>query len=332
MRYRTIGTRQVSALCLGTLPFGTVVDEATAFALLDRFVERGGTFVDTANCYAFWHPGSDGGDSERLLGRWLAARGNREQVVLASKVGALPGGPGDWPANREGLSGAVVGAAVRRSLDRLGTDRLDLLYGHVDDPATPLRETVDAFAGAVADGLAEQIGMSNQGVGRFARSRELARRAGLPSYVALQQRHTFLPPAPDADFDYQVSLDEPMLAYAADHPEVTVLAYSALLNGAYTDPGKPLPAEYDHPGSARALAELHAVARETGATANQVVYAWLLGGSPAVLPLVGVSRLGQLDEALDAVDLDLTCDQRARLDAARAVAREARPRPVAVAR
>ncbi|PBC67491.1 aldo/keto reductase family protein [Streptomyces sp. TLI_235] len=217
-------------------------------------------------------------------------------------------------------------AAVRRSLDRLGTDRLDLLYGHVDDPATPLRETVDAFAGAVADGLAEQIGMSNQGVGRFARSRELARRDGLPSYVALQQRHTFLPPAPDADFDYQVSLDEPMLAYAADHPEVTVLAYSALLNGAYTDPGKPLPAEYDHPWSARALAELHAVARETGATANQVVYAWLLGGSPAVLPLVGVSRLGQLDEALDAVDLDLTCAQRARLDATRAVARLGRGR------
>ncbi|WP_030264513.1 aldo/keto reductase [Streptomyces sp. NRRL B-24484] len=316
MRYRTMGTRRVSALCLGTLPFGTVVDEATAFALLDRFTERGGTFVDTANCYCFWQPGSDGGDSERLLGRWLASRGNRDGVVLASKVGALPGGPGEWPANREGLSRPVVGAAVRRSLERLGTDRLDLLYGHVDDPATPLEETVAAFAEAVADGLAEQIGMSNQRVERFTRSRDLARRAGLPQYAALQQRHSYLTPAPDADFDYQVSLDGPADT-AAVGPEVTVLAYGALLNGAYTDPAKPLPAEYDHAGSPRALAELRAVARETGATANQVVYAWMLGGSPAVLPLVGVSRLGQLDEALDAVDLDLTADQLARLDAAR---------------
>ena len=317
MHYRTIGTRQVSALCLGTLPFGTVVDEETSFALLDRFVERGGTFIDTANCYCFWRQGSDGGDSERLLGRWLATRGNRDQVVLATKLGALPAGAGEWPANREGLSRGVLHKGARHSLGRLGTDHVDLLYGHVDDPSTPVQETVAAFAELVAEGLTQQIGMSNQGVERFARARELAREVGVPGYVALQQRHTYLRHAPSADFDYQVSLDEPMLAYAGSQSDLTVLAYSSLLNGAYTDPLKPLPAEYDHPESARALAVLREVAKETGATPNQVVYAWMLGGSPAVIPLVGVSRTSQLDEALDAVELELTVDQRERLDVAR---------------
>lgn len=317
MRYRTIGTRQVSALCLGTLPFGSAVDEETSFALLDRFAERGGTFVDTADCYCFWREGSDGGDSERVLGRWLAARGNRDHMVLATKLGALPAGPGEWPANREGLSGPAIRTAVRHSLRRLGTDRVELLYGHVDDPRTPLEETVTAFAELVAEGLAEQVGMSNQGVERFARSRELARQAGVPGPVALQQRHTYLRPAPGADFDYQVALDEPMLAYARTEPDLTVLAYSSLLNGAYTDPGKAVPAEYEHTGTARALKVLAEVAAEADATPNQVVYAWMLGGSPAVVPLVGVSRMSQLEEALDAVELDLSAEQRERLDAAR---------------
>lgn len=317
MRYRTLGSRQISVLCLGTLPFGSVVEEETSFALLDRFVERGGTFLDTANCYCFWREGSDGGDSERLLGRWLRARGNREAMVLATKLGALPAGAGEWPANREGLSARTVRGAVRGSLGRLSTDRVDLLYGHVDDPRTELEETVGAFAELVKEGLAEQVGMSNQGLERFAASRELAREAGMPGYAALQQRHSYLRPAPDADFDYQVALDEPMLDYARTQPDVTVLAYSALLNGAYAQRGRAVPAEYDHAGTARSLAVLAEVAAETGATPNQVVYAWMLGGDAAVVPLVGVSRIAQLDEALDAVELDLSADQRARLDAAR---------------
>ncbi|MFC1431802.1 aldo/keto reductase [Streptacidiphilus sp. N1-3] len=317
MRYRTLGSRRISVLCLGTLPFGSAVDDGTSFALLDRFVERGGTFVDTANCYCFWREGSDGGDSERLLGRWLKARGNREEMVLATKLGALPAGAGEWPANREGLSARTVSDAVRGSLNRLGTDRVDLLYGHVDDPRTALEETVGAFAGLVREGLTEQVGMSNQGRERFAASRELARLAGFPGYAALQQRHSYLRPAPEADFDYQVALDEPTLDYVRSQPEVTVLAYAALLNGAYAQRGRAVPAEYEHAGTARSLTALAEVAAETGATPNQVVYAWMLGGDVAVVPLVGVSSLAQLDEALDAVELDLTADQRARLDAAR---------------
>jgi aryl-alcohol dehydrogenase-like predicted oxidoreductase len=297
--------------------FGTAVDEETSFALLDRFVERGGNFIDTANCYCFWCDGSDGGDSERLLGRWLASRGNRNEIVVATKLGALPAGPGEWPGNREGLSAAIVRHGVRGSLERLGIDRIDLLYGHVDDPSTPLEETVSAFAELVEKGLADQVGMSNQGLQRFARTRELARQAGISCFTAWQQRHTYLQPDPGADFSYQTPVDEPMLAYARTQSDLTILAFGVLLKGAYTDHRKQLPGPYSRPGTTRALSVLRDVAAEAGATPNQVVYAWLLGGSPAIVPVVGVSRAGQLDEAMDAADLELTLDQRRRLDLAR---------------
>ncbi|QMU67597.1 aldo/keto reductase [Streptacidiphilus sp. P02-A3a] len=318
MRYRNLGRRQVSSLCLGTLPFGTLVDEQTSFALLDRFTERGGTFVDTANCYCFWIDGCDGGESESLLGRWLAARGNRDEVVLATKLGALPApGDGEWPTNREGLSAPVIAASIHPSLRRLGTDRVDLLYGHVDDPATPLAETVAAFGALVREGLAEQVGISNQPGPRVVRSRELAAELGVPRYTALQQRHTYLRPGPGTDFDYQIAVDDPQLAYARTQPDLTVLAYGPLLNGAYTDPAKPLPEQYDHPAAHAQLSVLSEIARELDATRNQVVLAWMLGSEPSVLPIIGVSRLTQLDEALDAVELRLTPEQHARLDAAR---------------
>ncbi|SFF76632.1 Predicted oxidoreductase [Actinacidiphila alni] len=317
MRYRDLGSRSVSTLCLGTLPFGSVVDDDTSFSLLDRFVERGGSFIDTANCYCFWRDGSDGGDSERLVGRWLAERGIVDEITVATKVGALPAGAGQWPANREGLSRAAVETAVSGSLRRLGRESIDLLYGHIDDPRTGLDETVDVFARLVADGVVDQVGMSNQDVLRFSRAREIARRQNLPAFTALQQRHTYLTPAAEADFDYQVALDTPMLDYTATQPDLTVLAYSSLLGGAYTGT-KPVPVEYRHAATDSALAVLAEVADEAGATPNQVVYAWMLHGTPAVIPLVGVSSLGQLDEALDAVELDLTVEQCARLDAARA--------------
>lgn len=319
MRYRMLGDRQVSALCLGTLPFGTRVDEAASFALLDRFVERGGTFVDTANCYCFWVDGSSGDDSERLLARWLAERGVREEVAVATKLGALPhrARGAEWPANREGLGAQVVAQAARESRDRLGVERIDLLYGHIDDPATPVEETVAAFGALVQEGIAAQVGISNQTTQRLVRSRNVAFATGVAPYVAVQQRHTYLTPAPDADFDYQVHADQALLDYAGTQPELTVLGYGPLVNGAYTNPAKELQAEYRHAGTERQLDALRAVAKQAGATANQVVLAWLLGGSPSVLPVIGVSDMAQLDEALDAVELNLTSEQRERLDRAR---------------
>jgi aryl-alcohol dehydrogenase-like predicted oxidoreductase len=316
MRYRMLGERQVSALCLGTLPFGTTVEQATSFALLDRFVERGGNFVDTANNYCCWIEGCCGDESEMLLGRWLAKRTNRDEIVVASKVGARPDPARgtQWPANREGLAPDTVAKAARESLRRLGTDHVDLLYGHADDPTTPLEETLAGFDRLVREGLAGQVGISNQTTDRLIRSRTLALEKGCTPFTAVQQRHTYLRPAPRADFGIQVHTDQALLSYAAEQPDLTVLAYGTLINGALTHPGRQLPPQYRHSGAGARLLALRGIAEETGATANQVVLAWLMQGPVSVLPVLGVSTLTQLDEALDALGLELTAEQRERLD------------------
>ncbi|GJF28976.1 oxidoreductase [Kitasatospora sp. NE20-6] len=322
---RTLGRRAdgtpgplVSTLCLGTMPFGTRVPEDRAFAILDRFVERGGTFVDTANCYAFWEDGADGGESERVIGRWLADRGLRDAIVLATKVGARPDGPGTWPATAEGLSERAVRRAVEGSLRRLGTDRIDLLYGHIEDRAVPLEETVGAFGGLVAEGSVDVLGVSNQTTWRIERARTLAERSGLAGYSCVQQQYTYLRPRPGATFGTGLHASAELLDYARTHPGLTLLAYTPLLTGAYTNPAKPVPAAFDHPDSTARLAALREIAAETGATAGQVVLAWLLGGDLPVLPVVGATSPAQLDESLDAWELVLTPEQRARLDTAQA--------------
>jgi aryl-alcohol dehydrogenase-like predicted oxidoreductase len=144
-----------SPLALGTRLFGTRVPDADAFALLDRFVERGGKWIDTADCYAFWLSRSGRGeDSERVIGQWLAARpGVRDRVKLSTKIGGEPVGADSWrgwPGNREGLGAAAVQAAIDGSLGRLGVDTIDLLWLHQEDRSVPIEETVDAIAGPVA--------------------------------------------------------------------------------------------------------------------------------------------------------------------------------------
>lgn len=243
MKYRTIGTnpttrREVSVLALGAMLFGSVTDEATSFALLDRYVEAGGNFIDTSDNYAFWADGGQGGQSEELLGRWRRSRGVGDEIVIATKLGARP----------------------------------------------------------------------------------LAAAAGLPGYEVLQYAHTHLRPrsdVPDALFpDGSLGHAGPdLLGYLRAEPGLTLVAYSPLLKGAYTRPER-LPADFDHPGTPARLAVLRDVARETGATVNQVVLAWQIGGETPVLPLAGVSTVAQLEENLAAVDLELTPEQRARLDAA----------------
>src|ERR1700733_12157493 len=143
MRYRTIGTdpktsREVSVLSLGAMLFGTVTDERTSLAILDRYAEAGGTFIDTADGYAYWADGGQGGQSEELLGRWRASRGVGDEIVIATKLGARPLAPGtSFLDNAEGLSAKVISESAGRSLQRLGLDRLDLLYAHIDDPVVP---------------------------------------------------------------------------------------------------------------------------------------------------------------------------------------------------
>lgn len=299
----------ISTMVLGAMYFGTRVDEDTSFALLDRFVEGGGQWIDTANCYSFWvHPSQLGGQSEELIGRWLAARpGVRDLVRISTKVGREPTIPGRWPESSEGLSAPVVEGAVKASLRRLQTDHIDVYWAHGEDRGTALEETVEAFGRIAADGLVDRLGASNHAAWRVERARRLATDRGLAQYSALQFRHSYLSPRPWvtlAEGGHQLA-NADSLDYATSECLETWF-YTPLLNGAYVRADRPLAEIYDHPGTMRRLAALDAVTRETGHTRNQVVLAWLRGLGTQVRPIVGVSTLAQVDEALgaDAVVLD----------------------------
>ncbi|MEU2399487.1 aldo/keto reductase [Streptomyces pseudogriseolus] len=325
MKYRTIGTgpnrREVSVLALGAMLFGSVTDEKTSFALLDRYVEAGGNFVDTSDNYAFWTDGGQGGQSEELLGRWRRSRGAGDEIVVATKLGARPLAPGtSYTDNPEGLSAKVIRESAERSRERLGMERLDLLYAHIDDHTVPQRETVEGFGALVAEGMVGLLGVSNQAVWRVERARALAAAAGLPGYEVLQYQHSYLRPRTDVPDDLfpDGSLGHAgaeLAGYLRAEPALTLVAYSPLLKGAYARPER-LPGDYDHTGTPARLAVLREVARETGATPGQVVLAWQIGHDLPILPLAGVSSLAQLEENLAAVDLELSAEQRARLDAA----------------
>ncbi|MFE4050480.1 aldo/keto reductase [Streptomyces sp. YIM B13518] len=326
MKYRTIGTdpahrREVSVLALGAMLFGSLTDEKTSFALLDRYVEAGGNFIDTSDNYAFWTDGGQGGHSENVLGRWRRSRGVGDEIVIATKLGARPLAPGTgFVDNPEGLSAKAIREAAEASRERLGVDKLDLLYAHIDDYSVPQQETVEGFGALAAEGTVGLLGASNQAMWRVERARALAAAAGLPGYEVLQYQHSHLRPRFDVPSDLfpDGSLGHAgpeLFGYLRAEPALTLVAYSPLLAGAYVREDKPLPADYDHPGTPARLAELRSVARETGATVNQVVLSWQIGGELPVIPLAGASSLAQLEENLAAVDLELTVDQRARLDA-----------------
>jgi aryl-alcohol dehydrogenase-like predicted oxidoreductase len=328
MKYRTIGTdpktsRSVSVLSLGAMHFGTATDEATSFAILDRYAEAGGTFIDTSGNYAFWANGTQGGESEELLGRWRRSRGVGDEIVIATKVGARPLAPGtSFTDNAEGLSARVIRESAERSLNRLGMSRLDVLYAHIEDPVVPLEETVEGFAVLVTEGTVGLLGVSNHWAWRVERARGLAAAAGLPGYEVLQYQHSYLRPRSDlpgvlSPDGAQGVVGGDLLSYLRAEPELSMVVYSPLLKGGYVNPDRLDAFEYGHPGTPARLAALREVATDTGATVNQVVLAWLIGAEVPVIPLVGASSTAQLDESLAAVDLELTTEQRARLDAAR---------------
>jgi aryl-alcohol dehydrogenase-like predicted oxidoreductase len=317
MRQRMIGdgrvSMTVSEICLGTMYFGYRTDEATSFAILDRFAEAGGTFLDTANNYGQWH--GDAGESERVIGRWLRSRGMAGRMVLATKVGARTTVPGDPdPRHWQGLGAAAIAEDAETSLRNLGVDRLDLYYAHIDDRSTPLEETVAALASLAESGQAGLLGCSNTATWRIERARRIARAAGRPGYSCVQQQHTYLRPLPDPG---QLNLiTEELLDYAAAS-DLTLLAYSPLLAGCYARPDKPLPAAYAHAANRARLCVLSEVAGELGATPGQVVLAWLLARSrPGIIPIPGASTVAQLDEILSATSLSLEDEVIRRLDEA----------------
>ena len=293
----------VSPLCLGTMYFGTSVPEATAIGLLDAAVAAGVTFIDTANKYASWLPGGSGGESERLLGRWLRSRGNRDALVLATKIGlAMPG-------VAAGLNARQIEAQCEACLQRLGTDRIDLLYAHADDRQTPLEETMQAFDRLLQAGKVRAIGASNYSAWRLAQ----AQVAGPGRFVCLQVRHSLLRADPWLPQEFPVQVPAtPELLDCCRALGVAVLAYSPLLGGAYSREDRPLPLAYRTPANTARLAAARRLAQARGITINQVVLAWLR--AQGVTPVITGSRIEQLTENLAVTGIHLDVAECAAID------------------
>ncbi|MBR7833316.1 aldo/keto reductase [Actinospica durhamensis] len=304
---------RVSTLCLGTLPFGGSLGEAASFAILDRFREAGGTFLDTANCYPFWREGCTGRESEQLLGRWLASRDARAEMVIGTKLGAQPitsdpasaNGALAWSRNAEGLSRQTVAAAAQGSLGRLGIERIDVLFAHIEDRNVELAETVAAFAELIERGIVGVAGVSNHPTSRVRQARAAAEELGVPGYRVVQQRHSFLRPNPGASFTNQEAADDELLAYVAEQPDLSLMSFSSLQEGSFVRDDRPVVHQYQGPQNAARIRELRHVAAQAGVTPNQLALAWLLRGTLAVIPVLGVTSVAQLDEALGAYDVPL---------------------------
>ncbi|WP_374456314.1 aldo/keto reductase [Nocardioides sp.] len=304
----------INDLVLGTMYFGTRTDRDASFALLDRFVEAGGRWIDTANCYAFWaHESGHGGQSEIVIGEWLRANpGVREQVALATKVGVEPVDGGV-----EGLSAPVVRSGAMASRERLGIETIDLFWAHARDMATPIEETVEAMGILVDDGVATRLGLSNHATWQVERARAHAIAQGLETITALQLSTSYVEARPGAAVegkDHRFGwVTEETRDYVEQHPEVEVWAYSPLIQGSYDRADRPFPSAYDHPGTTARLAALGEAAGRLGVAPSVVVLAWLL--RRGIKPILGVSSLEQLDSGLAAGELALDDEAMAQLDA-----------------
>jgi aryl-alcohol dehydrogenase-like predicted oxidoreductase len=295
---------QVSPLCLGGNVFGWTADERASFEVLDAYVGGGGNFIDTADAYSAWIPGHSGGESETILGRWLAARKNRGSVIVATKVGQHPA--------FKGLSAKNIRAAAEASLTRLGTDVIDLYYAHRDD-GTPLEETLSAFDALVKEGKVRYVAASNHSAARLTEALAVAKKNGLTPYVALQPHYNLMDRA-----EYERDL-----APVCEREKLACLPYFGLakgfLTGKYRE-GKPVESaraagasEYLNPRGLRVLGALDRVAAEHRTTVAAVSLAWL-AARPTVTSVIASARTrAQLEEILPLTTLTLTKDEQAEL-------------------
>lgn len=298
-------------LVLGGNVFGWTVRGADTDAILEGFIERGGTMIDTADVYSAWIPGHAGGESESAIGDWLARRGRREDVLIATKVGMLAGEGG------EGLRPERIAAAVDASLKRLRTDYIDLYYAHRDDPETPIADVLGAFSRLVEMGKVRVLGASNFSADRLAESLDFSTAHGLPAYEVLQ---------PELNLIARDGFEGPLQTLCIDRG-LGVLPYFALASGFLTGKyrseadlkqsqrGSRVAGYLDIRGHA-ILAALDAVAGETGATQAQVALAWNAAQPGVTAPIASATSLAQLDEIAGAMALDLSAAQLAALDEA----------------
>lgn len=297
----------MSALCLGTMYFGSRTDEETAWELLDRYYEAGGRFLDTANKYATWVEGYDEPRSEPLLGEWIDERGVRDELFVATKVG-FP-----YQDVPRGLDPDLVEAEVEKSLDRLGLDAVDLLYVHGDDYDTAQESYMRALHGLVEDGRVRHLGASNVFAWRLARANRIAEEQGLTPFSCLQPRFSYLIPNRGADFGRQVPATDELVDYA-DRTGLTLVPFSPLLKGVYGREDREIPDGYVRTENRLKMDLVRELADEYGVGGNQIVLAWMAQREPPIVPLFGASTPAQLEANVAALDVDLSAADRERLD------------------
>ncbi|HSE13771.1 MAG TPA: aldo/keto reductase [Rudaea sp.] len=301
----------IAPLAFGGNVFGWTADERTSFALLDAFVDAGFNLIDTADGYSAWAPGNQGGESETIIGKWLKRSGRRDQVLIATKVAKY--------ARRPGLSASNIALAVEDSLKRLQVDTIDLYQSHQDDPATPIAETLGAYAKLIEQGKVRAIGASNFTAARLAESLAVSAKHGLPRYEALQPEYNLVVRA-----GYEAEL-EPLIR----RENIGVISYYSLaagfLTGKYRSAadlaksprGQGVRKFLDARGL-RILAALDAVAARRQATPAQVALAWLIARPGITAPIASATSVEQLEEILASVRLQLSAEDIAALNAASA--------------
>ncbi len=303
----------VAPLCFGGNVFGWTADEKSSFRLLDGLVAAGFDFIDTADVYSAWAPGNKGGEFEAIMGNWLKARGGRDKLVIATKVGSEMG-PG-----MKGLKPAYIEKAVEASLKRLQTDYIDLYQSHWDDPETPFEDTLGAYKKLIDAGKVRVIGASNLKADRLAESLEVSAKHGLPRYESLQ---------PEYNLYDRFGFEGPLEDLCAKE-NLGVITYfslaSGFLSGKYRskDDLKKSPRgqgveKYLTPRGLRILDALAEVAADKKAEPAQVALAWLMARPSVTAPIASATSEAQLKSLVAAAELQLDAASIARLDAASA--------------
>ncbi|HEY2044289.1 MAG TPA: aldo/keto reductase [Jatrophihabitans sp.] len=297
----------VFPLCFGGNVFGWTADEQQSFTLMDAYAAAGGNFIDTADVYSAWASGNSGGESEVIIGNWMAARGNRGDVVVATKVG--------WAPDFKGLSAKNIREAADASLKRMQTDYIDLYYAHYDDQDVPLEETLTALDGLVQEGKVRYLAASNYTAPRLAEALEISKRDGLARYVALQPRFNLI----DRE-RYSTELADLVAAEG-----IACLPYLALAdgfltgkyraNGGQVDTGRAEKAlAHVNEGSLAALDVLTEVAAAHNAPVAAAALAWLAAQPSVVAPIASARTTTQLAELLTMAELRLSVEELNRLN------------------
>ncbi len=315
MEKRRLGqsSLQIAPLAFGGNVFGWTTDETNSFALLDAFVAAGFNFIDSADVYSRWHPGNQGGESEAILGKWLKARGNRDKVIVATKLG-IEMGPG-----KKGLSRTYMMQAVEASLRRLQTDYIDLYQSHRDDPDTPIEETLSAYAELIKQGKVREIGASNFSAPRLAESLRISTAHGLPRYQSLQPLYNLVERQ-----GFEGELENLCLK-----EKLGVIPFYSLASGFLTGKYRSAAdtegrtrgsrvAKYLNDAGLRVLAALDDVAKRYNATPGQVALAWMIARPSITAPIASATNLDQLREIMRAPEIKLDHDAVAQIDKASA--------------